>query len=60
MPVNMDSSRYDEPAHLQTEPYRNVETVGVLLGLKDIASTARYLGASRPLDALVISRTHEI
>ncbi len=38
----------------------NMEAVRVLLGLRDIGSTARYLSASKPLDALVISRTHEI
>ncbi len=38
----------------------DMETVRVLLGLMDIASTARYLGTSKPLDALLISRTHEI
>jgi integrase len=38
----------------------NMEAVRVLLGLRDIGSTARYLIASKPLDALVISRTHEI
>ncbi len=38
----------------------NIEAVRVLLGLEDIRSTARYLRGSKPLDALVISRTHEI
>ncbi len=38
----------------------NMEAVRVLLGLRDIGSTARYLIASKPLDALAISRTHEI
>ncbi len=38
----------------------NMEAVRVLLGLRDIDSTARYLSASKPLDALAISRTHEI
>ncbi len=38
----------------------NMEAVRVLLGLRDIGSTARYLSASKPLDALVISRKHEI
>ena len=38
----------------------NIEAVRVLLGLRDIGSTARYLSASKPLDALPISRAHEI
>lgn len=38
----------------------NMEAVRVLLGLEDIGSTARYLSSSKPLDALAISRTHEI
>ncbi len=38
----------------------NMEAVRVLLGLTDIGSTARYLSASKPVDALVISRKHEI
>ncbi len=38
----------------------NMEAVRVLLGLEDIGSTARYLSSSKPQDALVISRTHEI
>ena len=38
----------------------NMEAVRVLLGLEDIGSTARYLSTSKPLDALVISRAHEI
>ncbi len=38
----------------------NMEAVRDLLGLTDIGSTARYLSGSKPLDALVISRTHEI
>ncbi len=38
----------------------NMEAVRALLGLEDIRSTARYLRGSKPLNALVISRTHEI
>lgn len=38
----------------------NLEAVRALLGLADIASTARYLSDSRPLDALAISRSHEL
>ena len=38
----------------------NMEAVRVLLGLMDIGSTARYLGDSKPVDALAVSRLHEI
>ena len=38
----------------------NMEAVRVLLGMNDIASTARYLGPSNPMDALLVSRSNEI
>ena len=38
----------------------NMEAVRVLLGLRDIVSTARYLGPSTPSDALLVSRSNEI
>ena len=38
----------------------NVEAVRVLLGLRTISATAQYLSDSKPVDALAISRAHEI
>ncbi|MDP7358331.1 MAG: tyrosine-type recombinase/integrase [Anaerolineales bacterium] len=38
----------------------NLEAARILLGLADLRSTARYLRDPRPVDALAISRTHEI
>ncbi len=38
----------------------NMEAVRILLGMNDIASTARYLGPSKPMDALLVSRSNEI
>ena len=38
----------------------NMEAARILLGLTDIGTTARYLSDSKPVDALAISRAHEI
>jgi integrase len=38
----------------------NVEAVRILLGLRTISATAQYLSDSKPVDALAISRAHEI
>ncbi len=38
----------------------NLEAVRLLLGLSDIGSTARYLGAIKQIDPLAISRAYEI
>jgi len=38
----------------------NIEAVRVLLGLTDVGKTALYLYDSTPVDALAISRAHEI
>ena len=38
----------------------NMEAARIHLGLTDIGTTARYLSDSKPIDALAISRAHEI
>ncbi len=38
----------------------NMEAVRILLGLADIRATARYLSGAKAVDALAISRRHEI
>jgi len=38
----------------------NIEAARILLGLADIRSTARYLRDTKPVDALEISRAHEM
>jgi len=38
----------------------SMEAVRVLLGFTDIGKTARYLGDSKPVDALMISRKYEL
>ena len=38
----------------------NMEAARILLGLSDIRSTALYLRGAEPVDALSISRKHEI
>jgi integrase len=64
--VGLDASQYGLESLRRTRSIYilnrtgNMEAVRVLLGLNDIASTARYLGASTPMDAMKVSRSNEI
>jgi integrase len=64
--IGLDASQYGLESLRRTRSVYilnqtgNMEAVRVLLGLNDIASTARYLGPSNPMDALLVSRSYEI
>ena len=64
--VGLDASLYGTESLRRTRAIYllnrtgNVEAVRILLGLRTIAATARYLSDSKPVDALVISRAHQI
>ena len=64
--VGLDASSYGTESLRRTRAVYllnrtgNVEAVRILLGLETIAATARYLSASKPVDALVVSRAHAL
>ncbi len=53
------SLRRTRATHILSET-GNLEAVRLLLGHRDIGSTARYLGAVKQPDPLAISRAYEI
>lgn len=64
--IRLDESSYGNESLRRTRSIYilnrtgNMEAVRLLLGLTDIGSTARYLSNSEPVDAIAISRAHEI
>jgi integrase len=64
--IGLDESRYGTESLRRTRALYilqrsgNIEAVRALLGLKSIGTTARYLCDPNPVNAIAISRAHEI
>ena len=64
--IGLDASSYGIESRRRTRSIyilnrtANMEAVRILLGLADIRATARYLSGSKAVDALAISRRHQI
>jgi len=54
----MESLRRTRSIHILNKT-ENMEAVRIMLGLADIRTTARYLSASKPVNALAINRAHQ-
>ncbi len=64
--IGLDASSYGNESLRRTRSIYvlnktgNMEAVRIMLGLADIHTTARYLGDSKPVNALAINRAHKI
>ncbi len=64
--IGLDASSYGIESLRRTRAIHllnrtgNLEALRILLGLKDIGTTARYLSDSKPINALELSRKYEI